>query len=436
MRKRFPLFLLLLLLATCLLPFQTQAKEEVVYVAPLEDTVESGLYAFLERAISVAEENGAIAIIFKINTPGGLVSAAEDIGKLFSDTSIKTIAWVDNRALSAGAYIALNADQIYMAPGSTMGSAAIITSSGNAADEKSQSAWLAAMESAAEKNGRDPRYAMAMADASVELPEGLSDGSLLTLTEKSAFNVGYSEGTVSNLDELLAEIGLENAEVRDIEETFVEKLARFLTNPVVIPFLLTIGILGLVIELFSPGFGIPGGVGITSLILYFFGHMVAGFVGYEALLLFIIGLIFILLEFFVPGGILGILGLSAVVGSLFMAGENNTLIAVSLLIAIMVSLTVSILLVKVFNKNMKFFKKMVLKDATTTEEGYVSNVNRVELLGKIGMALTPLRPAGIASFDDERVDVVTEGSFIDQDSEVIVVKVEGSRIVVREKKKS
>lgn len=436
MRKRFPLFLLLLLLATCLLPFQTQAKEEVVYVAPLEDTVESGLYAFLERAISVAEENGAIAIIFKINTPGGLVSAAEDIGKLFSDTSIKTIAWVDNRALSAGAYIALNADQIYMAPGSTMGSAAIITSSGNAADEKSQSAWLAAMESAAEKNGRDPRYAMAMADASVELPEGLSDGSLLTLTEKSAFNVGYSEGTVSNLDELLAEIGLENAEVRDIEETFVEKLARLLTNPVVIPFLLTIGILGLVIELFSPGFGIPGGVGITSLILYFFGHMVAGFVGYEALLLFIIGLIFILLEFFVPGGILGILGLSAVVGSLFMAGENNTLIAVSLLIAIMVSLTVSILLVKVFNKNMKFFKKMVLKDATTTEEGYVSNVNRVELLGKIGMALTPLRPAGIASFDDERVDVVTEGSFIDQDSEVIVVKVEGSRIVVRERKKS
>ena len=436
MRKRFPLFLLLLLLATCLLPFQTQAKEEVVYVAPLEDTVESGLYAFLERAISVAEENGATAIIFKINTPGGLVSAAEDIGKLFSDTSIKTIAWVDNRALSAGAYIALNADQIYMAPGSTMGSAAIITSSGNAADEKSQSAWLAAMESAAEKNGRDPRYAMAMADASVELPEGLSDGSLLTLTEKSAFNVGYSEGTVSNLDELLAEIGLENAEVRDIEETFVEKLARLLTNPVVIPFLLTIGILGLVIELFSPGFGIPGGVGITSLILYFFGHMIAGFVGYEALLLFIIGLIFILLEFFVPGGILGILGLSAVVGSLFMAGENNTLIAVSLLIAIMVSLTVSILLVKVFNKNMKFFKKMVLKDATTTEEGYVSNVNRVELLGKIGMALTPLRPAGIANFNDERVDVVTEGSFIDQDSEVIVVKVEGSRIVVREKKKS
>ena len=119
-----------------------------------------------------------------------------------------------------------------------------------------------------------------------------------------------------------------------------------------------------------------------------------------------------------------------------MATDNNTLIAVSLLIAVMISLTVSILLVKVFNKNMKFFKKMVLKDATTTEEGYVSNVNRVELLGKIGTALTPLRPAGIAYIDDERVDVVTEGSFIDQDSDVIVVKVEGSRIVVRERKKS
>ena len=437
MLKRFPLFLLLVLLAASLLPFQAQANEEVVYIAPLENTVEDGLYAFLDRAISIAEENGASAIIFKINTPGGIVSSAEKIGKLFSDTSVKTIAWVDNRALSAGAFISLNADQIYMSPGSTMGAAAIITGSGNAANEKAQSAWLAAMESAAEKNGRDPSYAMAMADASIELPQGIvSEGGLLTLTENSAAEVGYSEGTVNNLEELLAKIGLENAEVRNVEETFVEKFARFLTNPIVIPILLTIGLLGIVIELFSPGFGIPGFVGITSLILYFFGHMIAGFAGYEALLLFIIGLIFIILEFFVPGGIIGSIGLIAVIGSLFMATDNNTLIAVSLLIAVMVSLTVSILLVKVFNKNMKFLKKMVLKDATTTEEGYVSNVNRVELLGKVGTALTPLRPAGIAYIDEERVDVVTEGSFVNQDSDVIVVKVEGSRIVVRERKKS
>lgn len=437
MRKRFPLFLFLVLLASSLLPFQAQANEEVVYIAPLENTVEDGLYAFLDRAISVAEENGASAIIFRINTPGGVVSSAEKIGKLFSETSVETIAWVDNRALSAGAFISLNADKIYMSPGSTMGAAAIITGSGNAANEKAQSAWLAAMESAAEKNGRDPSFAMAMADASIELPEGMvSEGSLLTLTENSASEVGYSEGTVNNLDELLAKIELENAEVRNVEETFVEKLARFLTNPIIIPILLTIGLLGLVIELFSPGFGIPGFIGITSLSLYFFGHTIAGLAGYEVLLLFIIGLIFIILEFFVPGGIIGSIGLIAVIGSLFMAADNNTLIAVSLLIAVMVSLTVSILLVKVFNKNMKFFKKMVLRDATTTEEGYVSNVNRVELLGKIGTALTPLRPAGIANIDDERVDVVTEGSFIDQDSDVVVVKVEGSRIVVRERKKS
>lgn len=437
MRKRFPLFLLIILLAASLLPFPAKADQEIVYIAPMEKTVEDGLYAFLNRAISLAEENGASAIIFRINTPGGIVSSAEKIGKLFSDASVKTIAWVDNRALSAGAYISLNADQIYMSPGSTMGAAAVITSSGNAADKKAQSAWLAAMESAAEKNGRNPSFAMAMADTSIELPDGMvSEGSLLTLTENSAAEVGYSEGTVNNLDELLAKLELENAEVRNVEETFVEKLARFLTNPVVIPILLTIGLLGLVIELFSPGFGIPGAVGITSLVLYFFGHMVAGFAGYEALILFIIGLIFILLEFFVPGGIIGSIGLIAVGGSLFMATDNFTLIAVSLLIAFVVSLTVSILLVKVFNKNMKFFKKMVLRDATTTEEGYVSNVNRVELLGKIGTALTPLRPAGIAYINDERVDVVTEGSFIDQDSDVIVVKVEGSRIVVRESKKS
>ena len=74
----------------------------------------------------------------------------------------------------------------------------------------------------------------------------------------------------------------------------------------------------------------------------------------------------------------------------------------------------------------------LLKDATTTEEGYVSNANRIELIGKQGMSLTPLRPAGTVAVEDERIDVVTEGGYVDAGKTVEVIKVEGSRIVVRE----
>ena len=437
MRKWFSFLLLVLLAISWFIPISAEASKEKVYIVPIEDTVENGLYAFLQRAISTAEENEASAIIFRIHTPGGLVDAASKIGKLFSDTSIRTVAWVDHEALSAGAYIALNADEIYMSPGSTMGSAAIIDGSGNAADQKAQSYWSAAMKSAAEQNGRDPRYALAMAESDNNLTElGAGQGKLLTLTNAQAAEVGYSEGTVANQEDLLKVLGYEKADVRQIDETFAEKAARFLTNPIVVPILLTIGFLGIAIELFSPGFGLPGITGLTSLFLFFYGHLVAGLAGYETIILFILGLVLLVLELFLPGGIAGTIGFVSIISSLFLVSDNNTHMAISIMIALVVSLSVSILMVKVFGKQMKFFKKMILTDSTSSEEGYVSNVSRLDLIGRTGKTVTPLRPSGIAVIDDERLDVVTEGSFVDSDCPVKVVKTEGSRIVVRPCKQS
>ncbi len=437
MRRVVSFLLFMGLLMSVLLPAHSKAAEEKVYIVPLENTVENALYSFLERAITTAEEDGASAIIFQINTTGGRVDAATKIAKLFSDAEIRTIAWVDTEALSAGAYIALNADEIYMSPGSTMGAAAIIDSNGNAADKKAQSYWNAAMKTAAEKNDRDPRYALAMADEDNDLAElGAGKGKLLTLTETQALEVGYSEGTVENQEEMLKAAGYENADILQLNESLAEKAARFLTNPLVIPFLLTIGLLGIVIEIFSPGFGWPGFTGISALLLFFFGHLVAGLAGYETIILFLVGLLLLLLELYLPGGIAGALGGAAVIGSLFIAGENNTHMAVSIAIAVTVSLVVSILMVKVFGKQMRFFKKMILTDSTSTENGYVSNINRLDLIGRTGTAQTALRPSGIAVIDDERLDVVTEGSFIDPGKPVKIVKVEGSRIVVREIQKT
>ncbi|RUQ28475.1 hypothetical protein ELQ35_12800 [Peribacillus cavernae] len=251
-------------------------------------------------------------------------------------------------------------------------------------------------------------------------------------TKSEAVLAESMEHTVSAKGGQFKELALENTDNESVNEGFSEKLAHFLTNPFIIPLLLTLASVGFVIELFSPGFGLWGLAAIIAMILFFYGHLVAGTAGYETVGLFVAGIILIVLELFLPGGIVGALGLFAVIGSLFMASGNLIHMAVSVLVAVTASILVSILYVKVFDRKMNFFKRMILTDQANTDKGYVSNQNRLELIGKQGRAMTDLRPSGTAVIEDERVDVVTEGSFITKGTLVKVMKTEGSRIVVRE----
>jgi len=435
--KKIRLFLYLSIILLPLILTLTPNKsygtaDQVVYIIPLEDTVEKGLSAFIDRSLTDAEEKGADIIILEINTPGGAVDAATKIGKRIQDTTIPTVAFINNDAISAGAFIALNAEKIYMSEDGRMGAAGIIDQAGNTADEKAVSYWLSAMKGAAENNGRDPIYALAMADKEIDLPElGAEKGKYLTLTASQAIEVNYAEGIVKNRADLLKTLGYEKAVIEEAEVSFAEKIARFITNPIVVPILLSIGSLGLVVELYSPGFGIPGIMGISALLLFFYGHLVAGLAGMESIILFVVGIVLILLEFVLPGGIIGLIGLGAVLTSFFMAGSSVWLIGTSLLIALVATIVVSIILIKVFGKKLHAFKKIILFDSTNTESGYVSNKNREDLLGKQGIAFTTLRPSGTAIINGERLDVVTEGNYIAKDSKIEVVKTEGSRIVVR-----
>ncbi|KOS67988.1 membrane protein [Lysinibacillus contaminans] len=436
-KKRIISYILVMWMAFLLaFPMTTAFASSKVYHVPIHDEVERGLHAFLERAFKEAEDNYAEAIILDIHTPGGFVNAASDIAMLMDETSIRTIAYINKDAHSAGAFLALHADEIYMVPNGTIGAAAVIDSAGNAADLKANSAWLAQMKAAAETSGRDPNYALAMADTRINLPEYRAGGdNLLTLSASEALEVGYSEGTVSNFQELLAATDLKGSDIVPIEQTFSEKIARFITNPIIVPILLSIASLGLVMELYSPGFGVPGIMGLSSLGLFFFGHLVAGFAGYETLLIFIAGLALVIAEFFVPGGIVGILGGVLIILSLLLAGANMSQMILAIFIALVVAIIGMVILMKFFGKKMHVFNKLVLKDSTSTEEGYVSNVNRTDLLGKVGKTITPLRPAGTMQLGSERIDIVSEGSYIDTGKYVEIIKVEGSRIVVRQTEK-
>ena len=430
-------FLLILFIGTIALPFiHSDAAETKVYRVPLHQEVEKGLHAFLQRSFKEAKAEGAETIVLDIDTPGGFVDAADQIARLMKTTDeVKIVAFINDRALSAGAFLALYADEIYMTPNGSMGAAQVINGSGTAAETKANSAWLAQMKGAATHTGRDPEIALAMANPDIDLPELRAEkGELLTLTADEAVEVGYSEGTVATFDALLEELGLQDAQVISTTETFTEKLARFITNPVVVPILLSVASLGLIVELYSPGFCVPGSMGLTALFLFFYGHMVAGLAGYESLILFLLGIGLIIAEFFVAGGIAGIFGVLAIIGSILLAGTNLAFMAISVLIAMAVASIGAVVIMKFFGKKLHLLNKIILMDTMDTESGYVSNKNRTELLHKVATTLTPLYPSGVAELDGERIDVVSEGRYIERDKQVVIVAVEGFRIVVREKK--
>ncbi|UOQ46344.1 nodulation protein NfeD [Halobacillus salinarum] len=409
-----------------------KGEGKLVYIIPVSETVERGMAAFLHRTTDEAIENGADQIIFELDTPGGRVDAAGAIGEIIQDLTVPNTAFITSRAYSAGSYIALNTDQIYMKPQATMGASGVINSDGTAADKKAQSAWISSMVAAAESNNRDPLYARAMADSKVDLPEyGAPKGEFLTLGPSQAKEVGYAEGIVNDRTELLNELGLSDAKIVETSPTLAENLARLLTNPVVIPILLSVASLGLVVELYSPGFGVPGIMGILSLVLFFYGHIVAGLAGYEAIVLLILGIGLIIAELFLPGGIAGIAGVVAIVASLMLSSADMGQMAMSIGIAVIVTIAGSLLMFKFFGLERGFFRHVILNESTSAEQGYLSSVTRLELIGLEGVALTPLRPSGTAIIDEERLDVVSEGGFIGAGEQVRVVKTEGARIVVR-----
>lgn len=406
--------------------------QKLVYFVPLHEVVETGLEEFLERALKTATEDQADHIVLEIDTPGGRVDAAGDIAGMLRDSKIPVTAYVTDEAISAGAYISLNANNIVMKPSTTIGAAAVIDQHGNMADKKTTSYWIKEMVASAELHNRDPIYARAMASPDVEIPElNLEKGELLTLSAEEALKVGYADAIVNNRAELLKFLDLENAKMVNFNETFADKIARFVTHPVVVPILLSLATLGLVLELYTPGFGVTGLIGLSSLLLFFFGHMIAGLAGWESIILFIVGFALVILEIFLPGGIMGTIGVIAVFASIIIAGASLSNILLSLIIAITLTVIVSIIFLKNFGYRGPL-RKIVLFDSTNSESGYVSNLTRQELIGLEGVTLTPLRPSGTMKINDERLDVVTEGGYVGMNKPIKIIKTEGSRIIVRE----
>lgn len=403
-----------------------------IYVIPLENNVEKGLSAYLERTFQEAEDLGADLIIIEMDTPGGRVDAAQDIKQVIYNTTIPTIALVKDQAISAGAYIALACDEIAMQPGSTIGDAEMLVG-GEKADEKYLSAWREEFGALAEAKGRDPMVAKAFVDRDMVIPNVVEAGKLLTLSPQRALDLGMADYLVADRDELLTVLGFDNWEIISGVVNPGEKVTRFLTDPLIAPVLLSFGIICLVLEFFTPGIGIFAVLGISLLGLYFGGHMVAGMASWLAMLLFILGIILCAIEIFVPGfGIFGIFGVVSVIGSIFLTTPDvETAVRYSVIVlGIMLIMTPVIL--KLMSKG-KVFDRLTVKETLTTEKGFTARKPLLEgYVGQSGKALTVLRPSGTVELaDGTRLDVVTQGDFINQGDPVQVIAIDGTWLVVQ-----
>lgn len=425
-----------------------QTARPVVYVMPIDGMIDLGLAPFLTRTIREAQQAGAAAVLLDINTFGGRVDAAVAMRDTLVNAPVRTIAFINPRAISAGALIALATETIVMAGGGTIGAATPVVSGGNqpqVADEKSVSYVRKEFGATAERRGRSPQLAEAMVDADVQIAGVVDKGKLLTLTTSEALTHKVADFTADTLPEALAVTGLRDVDVRRASQTWAETFVRFLTNPVVSSLLMTIGMLGLLVEIRTPGFALPGTIGLLSLGLFFWGHWIVQLAGWEELLLVATGVILLGVELFIiPGfgvaGVGGIIALAAGLGmTLVGAGATASVIIGAfgrVAISILLALAGGLALLRMLPR-LPFGRRLVLDTEVGAEQGYTSPPESDRLqLGRNGTALSPLRPAGVADIDGARVDVVSDGGFIEAGAAIEVTRVDGNRVVVRERSKT
>jgi membrane-bound serine protease (ClpP class) len=296
------------------------------------------------------------------------------------------------------------------------------------------------MRALAEAQGLDPAIAEAMVDESLAVPDVVDAGQLLTLTMEEAVRVGYATET-DDFTTLLDDLGVAGAEVINFEVNWAERLVRFFSHPVVAPFLLSLGFLGLIIEIKTPTFGLAGLAGLLSLSLFFGSHLILGLAGWEDLLLFGAGVLFVAAEvLLIPGfGLFGILGIGGIAGGIYMSllGSLPTVQDFSRAAGVL-STTLLLLLVtgwallRHLPKSTRLFKSGIFLGTRTDRAiGYESAERRTDLVGAEGVAATDLRPSGVGMFGDEKVDIVSESEWIEEGTPIRVVSAEGYRRVVR-----
>jgi membrane-bound serine protease (ClpP class) len=439
-----------------------RAGSRLVYVLPVRDDIAPPIVYLIRRGVKEAMEAGAEVLVLDMETNGGRFDSTKEIIQILDQFGGLTVTFVNRDAYSAGAFIAVATQRIYMAPQGVIGAAApiLMTPGGGGIEQmpatveaKMTSAVAARVRASAEKNGHNPQVVEAMINRNTRLElDGHvlnEEGQILTLTDmEAARKYGdppkplLSLGTVTNIEALVEQLGYGDAKVVRVEPTGAERLASWLN--MLSPALLLIGIVGVYLEIKTPGFGLPGIAGLVAFALYFLGSHVAGFSGMEWLVIFALGLVLVALEFFLfPGTILmglagaGLMLLALVMTMVDVYPGGPTLPSLGQLRLPLTQILVAMLgaIAAAWGLGMVLPKTPVygrLVSTTTSGDRSVVEQTRVQMarVGQVGVTTSPLRPGGKARFGDQILDVISQGELVARGQQVRIIGHSGSEAIV------
>lgn len=403
-----------------------QADPQNVYVIEIRGEISNAMATHVKEKIEEAKWSSADVILFDIDTYGGRIDAAEEIKNAIIRAELPTVSYVNNKAESAGVLITLAGEKVYMNESATIGSAETIPNT-----EKVLSMWRGMLRDVAQLRGRDEAVVEGMADQSTVIEGVKAQGELINLTSREAVDLGIADATATNLEDCIRQIGGAEARTTMSEKSFKLQVAEFLSNNYVSTVLLIMGLVGMIVEIFVPGFGIGGVISILGFGLFFAGNILSGESHLTPLILFVLGFVLLGVEVVVPGfGLPGISGLILVFAGIVMSMGNFQEGVVSVSIAIIVAAIVGFILVKKgFSSTL--FDSVVLNAKSDVKKPVEIRTTEEDYLGKTGTTITVLRPSGTIEVEGNRLDALTDGEFIEKGADIIVSKVVGSKIFVR-----
>ncbi len=443
MRKIYAL--VVLLFATVV--FAQEKEKPLVLHLKINDVIDPRTNRYSELGLEKAEELDADYVILELDTYGGALNDADDIRTRILNFDRPIYTYINKDAASAGALISIACDSIYMASGSSIGAATVVTQDGAAAPDKYQSYMRSIMRSTAEAKGRDPRMAEAMVDEDIDLDSIATEGKILTLSISEAIKYGFCEAEVSSIDDIMERSGVIDYDLQAFELGATEKIISLFLNPFVSGILILIIIGGIYFELQTPGVGFPILASIIAIILYFVPNYLNGLAENWEILMFAIGIILIAVEVFViPGfGVAGVLGLICTIGSLILVMLNNDMFDFSfvggeqIFISIVTVLAglLGAIIVMFFGGarllNSGVFKRIALQEVQDADAGFTSTFYKEKsMIGLQGKTYTRLRPSGRVEIDGNIYDAYTRGNFIDEGVDIEVISDEGTSLKVKE----
>jgi membrane-bound serine protease (ClpP class) len=433
---------------------------KTVMVIPVREAIDKPILYVLRRGLKEAIDKNIDVVVLDMKTPGGRLDVTFDIMEALEKFPGERITFVNDQAISAGAFISAVTDDIWFAPRGKIGAAAPVTGSGEDVDvtmkQKIVSFLKAEVRSVSEGKGHRGQVISAMIDADFELKIGdevlKPKGELLTLTAtEAAKNYGdpaiplLAAGIAKDIDDLFTQkYGAGNFTVTRLEVTWSEELAQYLNT--LSPILMGLGLLAVFIEFKTPGFGFFGITGGVLLGVVFFGHYVAGLSGHEPALIFALGVVLVFIElFFFPGVVVAALtGVLLMLGALVwsmadlwpnepidLSGDMFTQPLLNMALGLLVAGGLAVVLARFLPRGW-FWDRMILQAAIDTHSQASANdtAGTGTLIGRRGVTVTALMPSGQIEIDGRRYEARVDVGMIEVSVPVVVVRRSDFNLIV------